>query len=275
MSMKDWVEKEIKLACEKERGNGDSNEWDYGVACYESAYKAFKSLCDDGHSGMSISITKNILNRLIDGKCLTPIEDTEDVWNHVSYDRIERTATYQCKRMSSLLKYVGVDGTVKYNDVNRVIMVDDSMDGTTWHSGLCDEIVDKMFPITMPYIPENTPFKVHVRTYTTQSDGTEIITAGTYNTLYVDYIIKPDGEELNIFDKYMEDEETGEMILVTVGAENSHVDVDKKSRLEMFINDCNEYFNTHPAQNNCDDSGYMALVREGRFLAKYILDSLR
>lgn len=43
--------------------------------------RAFESLLGDGHSGMSIGITKNILNRLIDGKPLTPIEDTEDVWN--------------------------------------------------------------------------------------------------------------------------------------------------------------------------------------------------
>ena len=29
---------------------------------------------------MSIQITKSILNRLIDGKCLTPIEDDPDIW---------------------------------------------------------------------------------------------------------------------------------------------------------------------------------------------------
>ena len=38
----------------------------------------------DGHSGFSIQITKSILNRLIDGKCLTPIEDTPDIWEDVS-----------------------------------------------------------------------------------------------------------------------------------------------------------------------------------------------
>ena len=44
------------LACEHERkvsGVEDDN-WDYGCACYESALKAFESLCEDGHSGYSI-----------------------------------------------------------------------------------------------------------------------------------------------------------------------------------------------------------------------------
>ena len=56
-------------------------EWDYGCACYESALKAFGSLCEDGHSGFSIGLTKAILNRLINNKPLLPIEDTDEVWS--------------------------------------------------------------------------------------------------------------------------------------------------------------------------------------------------
>ena len=49
MSMITWAEREVKLACEKERGKSNNPEdWDYGCACYESALKAYKSLCDDG-----------------------------------------------------------------------------------------------------------------------------------------------------------------------------------------------------------------------------------
>ena len=49
MDMKEWAKREIEIACKKERGDGDPGVWDYGVACYESAYKAFLSLLDDGH----------------------------------------------------------------------------------------------------------------------------------------------------------------------------------------------------------------------------------
>ena len=52
--MEEWAKREIEIACKRERGDKDPNEWNYGVACYESAYKAFKSLMEDEHSGCSI-----------------------------------------------------------------------------------------------------------------------------------------------------------------------------------------------------------------------------
>ena len=55
-----WAENEVKIACHRK---GD--EFDYGCASYESALKAFKTLCKDGHSGASIMFTKAILNRMI------------------------------------------------------------------------------------------------------------------------------------------------------------------------------------------------------------------
>lgn len=82
MNTLEWAKNEIAIASKRERGNKPENEWDYGCACYDSALKAFESLLGDGHCGTSISFTKNILNRLIDRKPLTPIEDTEDMWNY-------------------------------------------------------------------------------------------------------------------------------------------------------------------------------------------------
>ena len=123
MGMKEWAEREVQIACKRENPDRKEGEWDYGCACYDSALKAFNSLMEDGHSGMSIEFTKQILNRLIDGKPLTPIEDTEDVWNCIT-DRREDYETYQCNRMSSLFKDIYKDGTVKYSDINRVICVD-------------------------------------------------------------------------------------------------------------------------------------------------------
>lgn len=91
MDMIEWAENEVKLACERERkvSGTPEGEWDYGCACYESALKAFKSLVKDGHSGMSIGFTKHILNRLIDRKPLSPIEDTEDVWEETGFKEAE------------------------------------------------------------------------------------------------------------------------------------------------------------------------------------------
>ena len=101
-----WAEREVRLACEHERhGNGTCDgEFDYGVACYKSALKAYNSLAEDGHSGFSIGLTKNILNRLIEHKPLIPIEDTDDVWKEVCDEGMPRhpeIRNYQCKRMGS------------------------------------------------------------------------------------------------------------------------------------------------------------------------------
>ena len=78
MGKVEWAEREIEIALSKD--NGDIDYCNYVGMCYRSALRALKSLCNDGHSGMSIYVTKNILNRLIDGKPLTPIKDEEDTW---------------------------------------------------------------------------------------------------------------------------------------------------------------------------------------------------
>jgi hypothetical protein len=65
MNMADWAKNEIEIACKNERGDKNPEEFDYGCACYESAYKAFQSLMEDGHSGMSIGFTKAILRVFI------------------------------------------------------------------------------------------------------------------------------------------------------------------------------------------------------------------
>ena len=192
--MKDWALTEIKLACKKENpdikidDNGVANKFDYGCACYVSAYKAFKSLLEDNHSGMSIGFTKQILNRLIDGKCLTPIEDTEDVWNDIS--RESDKTEYQCKRMSSLFKDVLDDGTVKYHDNNRTIVEDQN--GMIWHNGGASRLVDKMFPLTMPYSPSNKPYRVYREDFLVDPKN------GDYDTWAYPYVVTPKGEKIEL-----------------------------------------------------------------------------
>ena len=56
MSMLEWAKREVEIACKNENPDRKEGEFDYGCACYEGALKAFKSLCNQGHSGMSIKI---------------------------------------------------------------------------------------------------------------------------------------------------------------------------------------------------------------------------
>ena len=211
-NMKTWAEREIEIACKRERGGKKEDEWDYGCACYESAFNAFNSLMKDGHSGFSIGITKQILNRLIDGKPLAPIEDTEEVWFDITDDygvSEEGNKKYQCKRMSSLFKDVYADGSVEYSDVGRYYCIDINNPNLSYTSGIVCKVIDDMFPITMPYMPDSKPIKVYCEEFLTDRKN------GDYDTVGVLYAIMPDGERETI-NRYF-GEVDGRMVTITNG----------------------------------------------------------
>lgn len=188
-----WAESEIDIACRRERaGSDDADGWDYGVACYESALKAFKSLLDDGHSGFSIGITKNILVRLIEGMPLTPIEDTPFVWNDITRNYSGSTREYQCKRMSSLFKTVYSDGSVKYSDIERVFCTNVNNPNVSFTTKIARDVIDSMDPITMPYTPKSNKYEVFMEDFLTDSKN------GDYDTQAVLYAIDPDGKKIEI-----------------------------------------------------------------------------
>ena len=199
-NMELWAEEEIRIACKRERGNTSENEWDYGVACYESALKAFRSLAEDGHSGMSIGITLDILNKLVKGQALTPIDDVDDVWEERgTYLSGANYTTYQCRRMSSLFKDVYADGHIKYIDVNRFRCVTLNS-SACWSNGHVTRIASEYFPITIPYVPH---------TYTVVCE--EFLTDrknGDFDTIGILYIRDNAGERKTV-NRYFADCEEG------------------------------------------------------------------
>lgn len=196
MEMREWADNEVKIACERERNGKPENEWDYGCACYESALKAFNSLCEDGHSGASFEITKAILNRLMDHRPLTPIEDVNDVWNLVSEQNGNKI--YQCKRMSSLFKEVTPDGKSNYSETNRCICIDINNPNSRFSNGLARKILDEMFPIEMPYFPSGT-IKIYREDFLAYEDG------GDFDTIGILYFRMPDGEMVEVKRYFKED----------------------------------------------------------------------
>ena len=206
--MSEWAQKEIELAIESEKKASEgTNEWEYGVACYESAMKAYKALLADNHSGMSIQITKNILNRLIDGKCLTPIEDTPDVWNEIT-ESADGSKKYQCKRMSSLFKKVATDGTVTYSDIDRVSCANINNPACTYHSGFATRLIESIFPIEMPYCAPSKPFKILTEDFLF-GDGDK----GDYDTVAYLSVLTPDGQKIEL-NRYFKEDENGKFVRI-------------------------------------------------------------
>lgn len=193
MTMTEWAENEVKIACER-CGNEDEEMCRvYTTACYESALKAYKAMAEDDHSGMSWCITSNILEHLIRGLPLTPIEDTDDIWSPELIIHDDRKS-YQCKRKSSFWKDVYNDGHIEYQDTDRIRCTNVNDPGVYYTSGFVREIVEEhpeIGKITMPYFPQK-PIKVYCEDFLCDEKN------GDYDTQGIFYAIKPDGTRVEI-----------------------------------------------------------------------------
>lgn len=131
------------------------------------------------------------LVRLIEGKPLTPINDTDDVWNDVTL-KDEKERQYQCKRMSSLFKYVYADGTVKYTDVDRYYCKDINT-GNTYRFGFVGNLIEELFPITMPYIPEDKSIIAFCEDFLFDQES-----GGDFDTFAILYLRDPHGNNITV-----------------------------------------------------------------------------
>lgn len=222
----DWAEREVALAiAAQKKMTEDTDDWAYMVSCYESALRAHQCLSRDGHFGYSIQITKGILNRLIDGKCLTPIEDTPDIWSDISaeFSKEDKNKRYQCKRMSSLFKTVAPDGTVTLSDTNRVYCVNVDAPDVTFTNGFATRLIDKIFPITMPYFPPSKKFKIVQDEFLVDPEK------GDYDTVGYLCIVTPDGKKVEL-NRYFK-EVDGKMVQI----EKAEFDDRKAKKVEKKV----------------------------------------
>lgn len=197
MNMTDWARREVELAC---KSDPKEDGVLYAQICFQSALKAFESICNDELTGFQVSFVRDILVRLLNRKPLTHIDDIPESWAPCMFVDKDLKEDLQCVRMSSLFKQVHHDGTVRYRDVNRVVCTDQAS-STTWHNGLADRIVDEMFPIKFPYYPADKPYKVRMNEYLTDRKY------GDFDTvMYID-VTSPDGTVTRINRYFGETEE--------------------------------------------------------------------
>lgn len=223
MGMLEWAKKEIEIAKKREKEDEPERVFNYGAMCYASALRAFESLAKDGHSGMSIGFTKQILNRLIDGKPLTPIEDTEDMWSEC-WKKEDSSVTYQCKRMGSLFKDVYEDGTVKYQDTERAYCINISESDAPYYNGFTMGIYNELFPITMPYMPEDGHDVIICNELLTDPEN------GDYDTKAILYVKRTNGERIDINRYFKETDEGFEEISEEEYLEREKTDEERRKQ---------------------------------------------
>jgi hypothetical protein len=135
---------------------------------------------------MSFNITAGILKRLCSGYPLTPIEDVDDVWTLVS-ETPDKTQ-YQCRRMYSLFKTVSkVDGSVQFRDIDRFLCVDPK--GVTYTNNFINQQLSKLYPLTLPYMPEGK-FLVKAFDFATNANP------GEFDTILIRSVKEPNGQEV-------------------------------------------------------------------------------
>lgn len=230
MSMSEWAENEVKLACKRENPDREDDEWDYGCACYESALKAYKCLIEDGHSGMSFGFTKNILIRLMNGLPLTPIEGSEEEWKY-SFSMEDRTKVYQNKRMDSLFRNIHPDGSITYDNLYDYFCIDEDSGLTYSAGGTKDVLKDYCEPITFPYWPTEKKWEVHTREYLTDRKN------GDFDTKEYLYIISPNGIRIDVNRYFGETDNGWEEISEEEFRKRVMMDMQRKEAEEKRLSD--------------------------------------
>ena len=162
---------EIRIALNKEAGHevklelnettGDyefenKSDADYGTVCYLVALNTMIKLNnlqqDAGITGFQHSVIAGILNKFVNCRVLTPIEDNDNEWTE-SFKNAGNTV-YQGKRYTGIFKNVSPEGVVTYNDVNRFTFRDN---GGCFHCGTLNAIAESHYgPITLPYMPKES-----------------------------------------------------------------------------------------------------------------------
>jgi len=171
----------------------------YVDSCLDSALKAYMCLEGDGHSGMSFSITRGILENLMHGIPLTPIEDVPESWSDITSGNPKHL---QCIRRSSLFKDINEDGTASYHDIDNDVLDEVSMrDGHVSCLGsyrttlTLKKYAPEALEITFPYCPPRFPWRVRMTSEITPSDQRQ---ACYWDFCFLSYIKKPNGEYIDI-----------------------------------------------------------------------------
>ena len=164
---------------------------EYDKACLEAAIDILKMFDDQNHSGFRLNRTLGFVNRLLDFKPLVDIHDEDFTEKDDMNENEYRTPYY-----SGIWKYVDPKtGEVTYRDIERVrVSIDTDTSNNLWSNVFVTRIIDKMFPITMPYYPMTSArYIVHEDDYLINPKN------GYYDTIHLKYgIDKSTGNKFEI-----------------------------------------------------------------------------
>lgn len=202
MGVYERAQREVELY-KKDRNYDEDG---YIMDIYDSALKAFKYLCEDGHSGSSIGLTLNVLTRFVKGLPLTYVTEETAEWKEIESYHDDVIRQYRSDRISGFYKYVRLvngEEVFDYNHLDRIVCVNINNPASTYYSGLVNKLFNELHPIKMPYYPLSTSIKVYCEDFLYDKSH------GDFDTVGVFYAIYPDGtiENINRFFHYGDNKE--------------------------------------------------------------------
>ena len=198
------VRKEIEYAIDCERKSAvEENDYsflDYVVECYRSALRAYETMAADGHSGMSWGLTRQIFNRLAEGKPLKGLnsyQDRPEEWGERSHWIVDDSAVLSNIRYPALSYRVNASGKEIYHDIDRWVFEAPDCPNIPWHNGFLSNYLDEKFPIQFPY----NPITIHVRVEEILTDPAH----GDYDAQHIiDFADPETGRKVSV-DAYFEE----------------------------------------------------------------------
>jgi hypothetical protein len=146
MSLIKYAEEEIKAA-----GLNDPDS-DYNGDIGKAVLELIQVFSNQGHSGMSASIVRNVFNKLVKYEPLIPITGNTEEWMEVS------EGLFQNKRLGGLFKE---NGRVYYLDA--IIFVDENgsrFSGISYTKKKKKQITSRQLVKTFPFIPQTFEIEV-------------------------------------------------------------------------------------------------------------------
>lgn len=157
--LKKWAQEELRIAIEtEEKSQGENSEKDTKRAndilkALETAEGCYEVILD---SRAPRSLVSQMLSQLMNGQPLSPIYDTDDIWE-LDENQPEYGIKYVCKRLPTLTKLVtkdeGGEEKVEYNDLGRYYCFDLAHSNRPFTGGLGGAVLNALEPITFPYYP--------------------------------------------------------------------------------------------------------------------------
>ena len=181
-----WDEKEIKLnlaefvktgeienpdLIQDEKGNwafADPKANTWGSKIYPIALTVIQKyrelIADNNLDEFQIGTLRFLVDRLIHDKPIIEITDENADWVDMSecLGANDSEKLYQSSRCTSMFKQVNSDGSVFYSDVDRWVCRDGYDLSNTFHCSVIYQILDKLYPINLPYNPDMTPTTILV-----------------------------------------------------------------------------------------------------------------